>query len=173
MRRRVVFTGIAIALVMVLPTQVQADPPFPPAQADIDSAEETAGLLLNQLLAALIQQFSATTVNNVDEGNLALSLMFDDSHTNHRLVGTLEPLGSTAYPQDNFEQTALDLAMQGQNYTDVQRVNGRWFYRTSVALSNFDASCALCHTNFGPVDPTFWTGALMLKVPIARQVGNN
>jgi hypothetical protein len=34
-------------------------------------------------------------------------------------------------------------------------------------LSNFDPSCSLCHTNFGPVDKTKWVGALMLRVPIA------
>ena len=48
-----------------------------------------------------------------------------------------------------------------------EKVEGKWFYRRSVALSNFHTACAMCHTNFGPVDATQWVGALMLRVPVA------
>jgi len=56
--------------------------------------------------------------------------------------------------------------MNGQDYTDVQRVDGRWYYRRSVALSNFHPACGLCHTNFGPTNSRQWVGALMLRVPV-------
>ena len=46
-------------------------------------------------------------------------------------------------------------------------MDDKWYYRRSVALSNFDPSCGLCHTNFGPVNDKKWVGALMLRVPIA------
>ena len=55
----------------------------------------------------------------------------------------------------------------GQAYTDVQKVQGKWYYRRSVPLSNFHSACAMCHTNFGPVNPAQWVGALMIRVPMA------
>lgn len=82
-----------------------------------------------------------------------------------RLVGELQPLRDNDVPQDSFEVTALERAMRGQHFSDVQKVEGKWFYRRSVALSNFHPACAMCHTNFGPVDATQWVGALMLRVP--------
>ena len=59
--------------------------------------------------------------------------------------------------------------MQGENYTSVEKANGKWAYRRSVALSNFHPACAMCHTNFGPMDGTQWVGALMLRVPVEDQ----
>ena len=56
--------------------------------------------------------------------------------------------------------------MKGEGYTDVQKVQGKWYYRRSVALSNFHAACAMCHPNFGPVNTDQWVGALMLRVPV-------
>ena len=113
-----------------------------------------------------MQEFDETTPDNVEQGKLAISLVFDDSHTNFRLVGNVDPLSDNDYPRDGFEETALGLALQGQTYSAVEKVSGRWFYRSSTPVSNFDPSCSLCHTNFGPVDPSFYTGGLMLKVPI-------
>lgn len=83
-----------------------------------------------------------------------------------RLVGALQPLSDNDYPQDPFEEGALARAMSGQATTNVQKVEGEWVYRRSVALSNFDPACAMCHANFGPVNSSQWVGALMLKVPI-------
>ena len=56
--------------------------------------------------------------------------------------------------------------MQGANYTDVQKVQGKWYYRLSVALANFHPACGMCHANFGPADAKQWVGALMLRVPV-------
>ena len=81
--------------------------------------------------------------------------------------GELEPLRSNDVPEDSFEAAALDRAMQGENDTAVEKVQGKWFYRRSVALSNFHPACGMCHANFGPVDNTQWVGALMLRVPVA------
>ena len=83
-----------------------------------------------------------------------------------RLVGVLQPLRTNDVPQDSFETTALARAMTGANYTDVQKVDGKWYYRRSVPLSNFHPACAMCHTNFGPVNANQWVGALMLRVPV-------
>ena len=69
---------------------------------------------------------------------------------------------------DAFEDTALASALKGAAYTNVERVRGRWFYRRSIPLSNFRTECSLCHANFGPVNPSQWVGALMLKVPISK-----
>ena len=56
--------------------------------------------------------------------------------------------------------------MNGQNYDDVQRTDDRWYYRRSVALSNFRPACAMCHPNFGPTNNSKWVGALMIRVPV-------
>ena len=56
--------------------------------------------------------------------------------------------------------------MTGQAYTDVQRVDDRWYYRRSIPLSNFRAECALCHANFQPGPTPDFVGALLLRVPI-------
>ena len=55
-----------------------------------------------------------------------------------------------------------------KDYNEVGRVDNKWYYRSSVALSNFHPSCGMCHTNFGPVNTAQWVGALMLRVPIAN-----
>mgnify|MGYP001270248352 CR=1 FL=1 len=98
---------------------------------------------------------------------LASVVVFDDRNDSMRLVGMLEPLRANDVPQDSFEKTALDRALLGQNYTDVQKDQGKWYYRRSVALSNFHPACAMCHTNFGAVNTTQWVGALMLRVPVS------
>ena len=82
-----------------------------------------------------------------------------------RLVGTLQPLRPNDVPQDSFETEALARAMTGQDFTGVQKVEGKWFDPRSVALSNFHVACAMCHTNFGPLNDKQWVGALMLRVP--------
>ncbi|NEU74867.1 hypothetical protein PI95_020485 [Hassallia byssoidea VB512170] len=138
----------------------------PPASQQIAIAQQTSDLMLNTLLAALTQEFDETTVDNVEQGKQSISLIFNDRNKDMRLVGTVDPLEENDRPSDNFERQANALALAGQAYTSVQRVNNQWYYRRSIPLSNFRAECSLCHTNF-PVGPTSdWVGALMLRVPI-------
>ena len=147
----------------------------PPSDEQIAFAKEVYGLMFNELVAALFQEFNETTVDNVEQGKLAISLIFNDSNRDMRLVGTFAPLlgGDNDLPSDAFEATALDLALQGQAYEAVERVDDRWYYRRSFALSNtFHQNCVLCHTNFTDKffkkteNPGQWVGALMQRVPI-------
>jgi hypothetical protein len=103
----------------------------------------------------------------VEEGKRSISFVFNDQNKDMRLVGTVGPLNENDRLQDAFERTALELAVKkGQAYTDVQRVEGLWYYRRSAPLSNFRKEYALCHTNY-PAGPTQdKVGALMLRVPI-------
>jgi hypothetical protein len=133
-------------------------------------------LLLNELVAALFKEFDETTPQNVEQGKQAISLIFNDLNRDIRLVGTFDPLGGeNARPDGNFERRALQLALDGQPHTDVQKVNNTWYYRRSVPLSNaFHTACVLCHTNFTPEffaetnNPGQWAGALVLRVPIVN-----
>jgi hypothetical protein len=151
------FTGIA-----------RADSPPDPQQ--VQFAERTSDLMLATLFAALLQEFAETTPANVEEGKKSISLIFNDDNEDMRLVGMLQPLRANDMPQDSFESAALARAMIGQNATDVQKVRGKWYYRRSVALSNFHLACAMCHTNFGPVNNSQWVGALMLRVPLTDRL---
>jgi hypothetical protein len=145
-------------------TTVRAD--APPTQQQIEFAQRSSNLMLATLVAALLQEFAETTPDNVEEGKHSISLIFDDRNDSMRLVGELEPLRENDVPQDRFEVAALEQAMQGQAYTAVEKVNGKWAYRRSVPLSNFHEACGMCHTNFGPVNTSQWVGALMLSVPV-------
>ena len=146
-----------------------------PSSESIAFAQRTSDLMLNELLAALFQEFNETTTNNVEEGKQAISLIFNDSNRDMRLIGVFPPLqgGINDLPSDLFEQKSLALALKGQANTSVERVGSRWYYRRSVALSNtFHQACVLCHTNFTSEffnrtnNPGQWVGALALRVPI-------
>jgi hypothetical protein len=146
-----------------------------PSSGEIAFAERTSDLMVNELVAALFKEFDETTTANVEEGKQAISLIFNNANRDMRLIGTFAPLlgGNNDRPSDDFEETALGLALQGQAHTSVERVNDQWYYRRSVALSNtFHQSCSLCHTNFTERffrrtdNPGQWVGALMLRVPI-------
>jgi hypothetical protein len=146
-----------------------------PSNEDVAFAQRTSDLMVNELVAALFKEFDETTPDNVEEGKQAISLIFNNSNRDMRLIGTFDPLlgGDNDLPNDAFEQTALGLALQGQTHTSVERVGDQWYYRRSVALSNtFHQSCALCHTNFTERffrrthNPGQWVGALTLRVPI-------
>ena len=143
---------------------VRAD--APPTAQQILFAQRSADLMQATLFAALLQEFAETTAANLEEGKHSISLIFDDRNESMRLVGELQPISDNDVPQDPFEVTALERAMQGQGYTVVEKAQGKWAYRRSVPLSNFHPSCGMCHTNFGPVEPTQWVGALMLRVPV-------
>jgi hypothetical protein len=147
----------------------------PPTDAEKETAVQTANLLQAEVFAALVQEFGETTPENVEQGKQAISLVFNDSNRDIRLVGVFPPLlgGNNNIPNDPFERQSLALALQGQPNMTVERVGGRWYYRRSVALSNaMHTSCALCHTNFTPRffentnNPDQWVGALTLRVPI-------
>ena len=153
------------AMLVSFTTGAHAD--SPPDQQQVQFAQRTSDLMLNTLFAALLQEFAETTPANVEEGKKSISLIFNDRNADMRLVGVLQPIRTNDVPQDSFETAALARAMQGQETTDVQKVEGKWYFRRSVALSNFHTACAMCHTNFGPVNPTQWVGALMLRVPVA------
>ncbi len=149
----------------------------PPTDAQKEFAVQTADLLQAEVFAALLQEFGETTPENVEQGKLAVSLVFHDANRDIRLIGNAEPLlgGNNNIPADPFEQQSLALALQGQPNTAVERHGNRWYYRRSIALSNsFHTSCALCHTNFTPQffeqtnNPGQWVGALTLRVPIKQ-----
>ena len=140
-----------------------------PSDQAIAFAQRTSDLLLATLLAALTQEFNETTPQNVEEGKVSIGLIFSDSHTNFRLVGTKGPLSTNDRPQDDFEHKALKQALDGgKPYTDVQQVAGAWFYRRSGPLSAFRKECAMCHANYTGLGEKDFVGALMLKVPIKQ-----
>ncbi len=141
----------------------------PPSAAQVEFAEVTYDLMFKELVAALFKEFDDTTVANVEQGKLAISLIFHNKNRDMRLVGTIAPLlgGGNNLPRDNFEDTALQKAFQGQGHRSVERVSGRWYLRRSFALNNnLHPACVLCHTNFLPNQGNQWVGALMQRVPI-------
>jgi len=146
-----------------LTTDARADSPPDPQQ--VQFAQSTSDLMLATLFAALLHEFAETTPANVEEGKRSISLVFNDRNEDMRLVGVNQPLRANDVPQDSFETTALARALQGEPYTDTQKVQGKWYYRRSVPLSNFHTACSMCHTNFGPVNNQQFVGALMLRVP--------
>jgi hypothetical protein len=148
----------------------------PPTDTEVAFAQEVSDLLLNELVAALFQEFDETTPANVEHGKQAISLIFNDLNRDIRLVGTFQPLGGdNNRPDGNFEREALQRSLGGESHTAVQKVQGAWYYRRSVPLSNaLHTACVLCHTNFTPDffaatnNPGQWVGALVLRVPIVR-----
>jgi hypothetical protein len=140
----------------------------PPSPASISFGVRTANLMQSTLFAALLQEFAETTPVNAEQGKQSIGLIFDDDNHSMRLVGALQPLSDNDFPEDTFEASAQQQAMIGQGATSVERVEGKWYYRRSIPLSNFHPACAMCHTNFGPVDTSQWVGALMLRVPLAH-----
>ena len=146
-----------------------------PTKKQIAFAQQVSDLMTNELVAALFQEFDETTVDNVEHGKQAISLIFNDGNRDMRLIGTFAPLlgGNNDLPSDSFEQSALGLALQGQPHTAVELVSGQWSYRRSIPLSNtFHQNCVLCHANFtaqffaSTDNPGQWVGALVLRVPI-------
>src|SRR5580765_85163 len=58
-----------------------------PSNEEVAFAQRTSDLLLNELLAALFKEFDETTPNNVNEGKQAISLIFNNSNRDMRLIG--------------------------------------------------------------------------------------
>ena len=151
----------------------RADDDSPPSPSRVAFAKQVSDLMLNELVAALFQEFDETTPQNVPHGKQAISLIFNDLNREMRLIGGFPPLlgGPNDRPSDRFERSALKSALEGNPVDDVQQINDTWYYRRSVPLSNaMHQNCVLCHTNFTPslfVDnPDQWVGALVLAVPI-------
>ena len=147
----------------------------PPSSAQVAFSQEVSDLMVNEIVAALFQEFDETTPDNVEHGKKAISLIFNDLNRDMRLIGTFSPLlgGSNDRPGDNFERTALGRALTGQAYTAVQKVNDTWFYRRSVPLRKTSKrACVLCHASFtrdffnNTHNPGQWVGALLVRVPI-------
>lgn len=146
-----------------------------PSDEAVAFAQTTSDLMLNELKAALFQEFGETTPDNVEHGKQAISLIFNDANRDMRLLGAIAPLlgGANDLPTDSFELRALARARQGESITSVERMDGRWFYRRSFALSNtFHPACVQCHTNFTPQffqqtnNPDQWVGTLAVRIPI-------
>jgi hypothetical protein len=137
-----------------------------PTEDEIELARGTSDLMTNTIFAALLQEIGETTPSNAAQGSLSIGLVFNDHNDDMRLVGKLQPLRHNDRPQDAFERGALTSAMTGVPATSVERVDGRWYYRRSIPLSNFVPQCAMCHSNFSSLASTDWVGALMLRVPI-------
>src|SRR5215831_8474676 len=139
----------------------------PPSQANIDYAKGVATHLQNETLAALVQEFNATTAANTAQGSAAIGLVFNDANPAIRLIGNLSPLDPGNVPRDSFETKALSNAvnLKGTPFEAVEQSQDQdntWFYRRSIPLSNFHPACVLCHTNFGPQNANEWVGALTL-----------
>jgi hypothetical protein len=153
-----------------------------PSSTAVAFAKDVSDLMVNEIVAALFQEFNETTPQNVPHGKQAISLVFNDRNRDMRLVGAFNPLlgGPNNRPDDRFEVTALRRALAGQAYTAVQRVDDRWYYRRSVPLSNtLHAACVMCHTTFTPEffqstnNPGQWVGALVVGVPIRSSGGHD
>jgi len=138
----------------------------PPGDAQVELAKGASDLMTNTVIAALVQEIGETTPQYAAQGMLSISTVFDDRNHNMRLVGTLQPVRGNDYPEDEFEREALAQAMTGTAFAKVDRVEGQWYYRRSIPLSNFVPQCAMCHANFTALSSTTWVGALMLRVPI-------
>jgi hypothetical protein len=126
-----------------------------PTTQQVDFAVRTSDLMLKTLFAALTQEFDETTPQNVPEGNHSISLIFNDKNR------------ESDRPSDKFEREANQLVLtKGEALTRVENVDGKWYYRRSVPLTNFRSECSLCHVNY-PKGPTpDRVGALILRIPV-------
>ena len=139
--------------------------PFP-SGPQIVEAKAVTTTLTNRLFALLLDEFASTTPANADIGSQAISLVFDNNFETYRLVGAIDVLDLDNLPKDDFEFDSLELALGGNGNESVEKIEGKYYFRRSIPLSNFDASCVLCHTAFGTEnDPV---GALMLRTPIGH-----
>src|SRR5215471_18352066 len=91
--------AVLLALILTgVPLPTVADDA--PSAAQIAVAKEVYDLMFKELVAALFTEFDDTTPANVQQGKLAISLIFNDANRDMRLVGTFVPLrgGTTICP---------------------------------------------------------------------------
>jgi hypothetical protein len=102
----------------------------PPSGSRIEFARQVSALMLNELLAALVQEFNETTPQNVEHGKQAISLLFNDNNRDMRLVSAFRPMlgRNNNRPSDTFERTALKLALNEQPHSAVEEINDTWYY---------------------------------------------
>lgn len=144
-----------------------------PDEDDKTFAHEVNDALRDSILTLLSDRFAVTNVGNVPIGNAHLRLVFDDDIFQYRLVGIFNPLGGkNSRPRDLFERAALGKALLtgdgvGEDEPVVRRgPRGRLYSRRFIPLSNSDASCSLCHTNFASPPDGKNVGGLAINVPI-------
>lgn len=181
--RQRVFFGVTTLAIATLALAVGArEHDDEPSAAAVAFAQEVSNLMVNEIVAALFQEFDETTPENAPHGKQAIQLLFNDLNRDMRLIGAFNPLlgGGNNRPDDRFEVAALRRALGGLPHTAVQRVNDRWYYRRSVPLSNtLHTACVVCHTNFTPEffantnNPGQWVGALVVGVPIRTNSGQH
>ena len=107
-------------------TAIKAYNHNPPSPEDIAFARRTSDLLHNEVFAALLQEFSETTPENIEEGKQAISLIFNNANRDIRLVGLYSPLlgGFNNLPSDSFERRSMALALQGQDNISAAEYGG-------------------------------------------------
>ncbi len=144
----------------------------PPTTQQVAFATKTADLMQATLFAALLQEFKETREmpDTVEQGKDSISLIFNDANKDMRLIGTIGPLRESDRPSGSFEETANAQVLAGATapLTKVEQVNGKWYYRRAIPLSNFDSSCAQCHINYKNFPKTQPVGALALRIPIKQ-----
>jgi hypothetical protein len=179
LRQRVFFGVITVAVAALALAVGARAHDNEPSSAEVAFARSVSDLMVNELVAALFQEFNETTPENVPHGKQAIQLLFNDLNRDMRLIGAFNPLlgGGNNRPDDRFELSALRRALAGQPHAAVQQINDRWYYRRSVPLSNtLHDACVMCHTNFTPEffanNPGQWVGALLVRVPIRTNAGS-
>src|SRR5438128_1431113 len=95
-KKHLVLSTVAVMAVItafaMTPVAYTHDDDRPPSGSQIASAQQVSDLMLNELLAALFQEFKETTPQNVEHGKRAISLVFNDHNRDMRLVGAFRPL---------------------------------------------------------------------------------
>ena len=186
--KRFVFFAIAMTVVaagfgLARIARASGKPPDP------TFAQQVTGLLTNEMVAALFQEFHETNTSTAAAGKQAISTIFNDGNRDIRLVGNMHPLlgGDNDLPSDTFETKALnDALIHNQVDTAEEKIGDTWYWRLSIPLNpgalsaacctNNGAAggtqastnvCLFCHANFR--DPTKNAGALMLRVAIKKE----
>ena len=148
------------------PETVVAEKHHPPNPADVAFASDVADAMVDRIVALLFREFEVTTPDNAAVGTAAISNVFHNDNPTMRLVGDVGPLQHSNFPDDDFEEDALEQAKLGNNFSRTERHHGKWYVRKSIAVStDFSPSCVHCHSNFDDLDNP-WVGALMVKVKV-------
>ncbi len=138
----------------------------PPTGNDALFASAVADAMVDRIVTLLFREFEVTTPANAAVGSAAISNIFHDDNDLMRLVGDVKPLQKNNKPADKFEKDALAAAKLGQNFERIEKVQGKWWVRKSIAVATtFSPSCVHCHSNFGSLSNP-WVGALMVRAQV-------